>query len=88
MPPDQSIPVAEPAHRLEDIEVLIFQIWKMREDIVPDQILQVKVVGTLPRRMVAIRDRIEEFSLPLYQAVVFLIHLLAYSPKVRMLVSM
>jgi hypothetical protein len=74
MPADQSIPVAETAHRLEDIEVRILQIGEIRENVVPDQILQIKMVGSLPPLMVAIRDGVEMLALPLNQIAVFLIH--------------
>src|ERR1700688_1949048 len=78
MPPDQAIPVAETAHRLENVELRAFQVGEMREHIAPDEILQMEVVGGLSPLMVAIGDRIEMLALPFDEVVVLLAHFLAY----------
>src|SRR3984957_8429807 len=88
MPPDQAIPVAETAHRLKNVEIRAFQVREMREHIPPDQILQVKVVGGLSPLMVAIGDRVEILALPFDEVVVFIVHFLAYGPRIWMLVPM
>ena len=76
MPSDQFISIAEAAHRFENIKVQVLQVTIMREDIAPDKLFQVEMVGTSPLLVVMICYRIEVLALSFDETVVFLVHLL------------